>query len=69
MNRYADPEKLRELKNKANRLPLQAGVYIMKNKDGEIIYIGKAKALKPSDTVLRFGKSAHRKGAANGIKC
>ena len=46
MNRYADPEKLRELKNKANRLPLQAGVYIMKNKDGEIIYIGKAKALK-----------------------
>ncbi|MBQ8532613.1 MAG: excinuclease ABC subunit UvrC [Clostridia bacterium] len=37
---------MRELKNKANRLPLQAGVYIMKNKDGEIIYIGKAKALK-----------------------
>lgn len=27
-------------------LPLQPGVYIMKNKDREIIYIGKAKALK-----------------------
>lgn len=39
-------EKLAELKAKANRLPLEAGVYIMKNKAGEIIYIGKAKALK-----------------------
>ncbi len=46
LNRYANEEKLKELKAKANRLPLQAGVYIMKNKDGEIIYIGKAKALK-----------------------
>ncbi len=46
MNIYADAEKLAELKRKANRLPLQPGVYIMKNKDGEIIYIGKAKALK-----------------------
>ena len=39
LNRYANEEKLKELKAKANRLPLQAGVYIMKNKDGEIIYI------------------------------
>ena len=46
MNQYADSEKLKELKTKANRLPLQPGVYIMKNRDGEIIYIGKAKALK-----------------------
>lgn len=46
MNRYADENKLKELKAKANRLPLQPGVYIMKNKDGEIIYIGKAKAIK-----------------------
>lgn len=46
MNSYADSKKLKELKSKANRLPLQAGVYIMKNKQGEIIYIGKAKALK-----------------------
>ena len=34
------------LKDKANHLPLKPGVYIMKNRDGEIIYIGKAKALK-----------------------
>lgn len=46
MNRYADSSKLKELKQKANRLPLQAGVYIMKDSKGEIIYIGKAKALK-----------------------
>ena len=46
MNTYADSEKLAELKAKANRLPLSPGVYIMKNKSGDIIYIGKAKALK-----------------------
>ncbi len=34
------------LKNKANSLPLTPGVYIMKDKKGNIIYIGKAKALK-----------------------
>lgn len=39
-------EKLNSLKQKANRLPLTPGVYIMKNKSGDIIYIGKAKALK-----------------------
>ena len=46
MNIYADAEKLNILKQKANRLPLEPGVYIMKDKHGEIIYIGKAKALK-----------------------
>lgn len=35
-----------ELRKKAMALPLLPGVYIMHNKDGEIIYIGKAKALK-----------------------
>ncbi len=34
------------LRKKAMSLPLAPGVYIMKNADGEIIYIGKAKALK-----------------------
>lgn len=37
---------LYELKDKATHLPLKPGVYIMKNKKDEIIYIGKAKALK-----------------------
>ena len=34
------------LKKKAQRLPLQPGVYIMKNKAGEVIYVGKSAALK-----------------------
>lgn len=38
--------KLKQLREKAMNLPLSPGVYIMKNKSKEIIYIGKAKALK-----------------------
>lgn len=34
------------LRKKSMKLPLNPGVYIMKNKSGEIIYIGKAKMLK-----------------------
>ena len=50
-------EKLNILKQKANRLPKTAGVYIMKNRSGEIIYIGKAKALKNRVTQY-FGKGS-----------
>ena len=39
-------EKLQILREKAMKLPLTPGVYIMKNKQGKIIYIGKAKKLK-----------------------
>ncbi len=38
--------KMGELRKKAMALPLLPGVYIMHDKSGEIIYIGKAKALK-----------------------
>ena len=38
--------KMAELRKKAMALPLLPGVYIMHGKDGGIIYIGKAKALK-----------------------
>lgn len=41
-----DNPRLPVLAEKAHGLPLLPGVYIMKNKNGEIIYIGKAKALK-----------------------
>ena len=37
---------LERLRDKANSLPLSPGVYIMKNADGEIIYVGKSKKLK-----------------------
>ena len=39
-------ERLVRLKEKASKLPLTSGVYIMKDVDGNIIYIGKAKVLK-----------------------
>ncbi|NGX38267.1 MAG: UvrABC system protein C [Chlamydiae bacterium] len=32
--------------NLLNRFPLEPGVYLMKNQKGEVIYVGKAKALK-----------------------
>ena len=35
-----------ELRDKAHSLPLKPGVYIMQNAAGEVIYVGKAKALK-----------------------
>ncbi|MBQ7503737.1 MAG: excinuclease ABC subunit UvrC [Ruminococcus sp.] len=38
--------KLSELRKKAMALPLSPGVYIMRDKNKKIIYIGKAKALK-----------------------
>lgn len=37
---------LEELREKANRLPALPGVYIMRDKAGEVIYVGKAKRLK-----------------------
>jgi len=39
-------EHIKELRSRAMRLPLSPGVYIMHDKSGKIIYIGKAKALK-----------------------
>ncbi len=35
-----------ELREKANRLPLLPGVYLMLDEKGDVIYVGKAKALK-----------------------
>ena len=41
-----DTDTLERLRDKANRLPLSPGVYLMKDKGGRIIYVGKSKALK-----------------------
>ena len=39
-------DKHTELLEKSGRLPLSPGVYIMKNKSGNIIYVGKSKVLR-----------------------
>lgn len=44
--RFKDVKKYTNLKNEVHKLPNNPGVYLMKNKEGEIIYIGKAKNLR-----------------------
>lgn len=43
---YPETDKKKELRAQAMKLPLSPGVYIMRGKQKEIIYVGKAKALK-----------------------
>lgn len=49
---------IRELRARAMRLPLLPGVYLMHDKTGKIIYIGKAKALK-NRVSQYFGSERH----------
>ncbi len=48
-----------ELKTKAHSLPLQPGVYIMMDVTGQVIYVGKAKALKNRVSQYFQDSSAH----------
>ena len=52
-------ERIDYLRDKANRLPTEPGVYLMKNEGGEIIYVGKAKALKNRVTTYFRHNSQH----------
>lgn len=52
-------ERLPFLREKANRLPLEPGVYLMKDKTGLIIYVGKAKALKNRVTTYFHSNPQH----------
>ena len=50
---------LENLKSKINNAPEKAGVYLMKDKDANILYIGKAKSLKKRlQSYLRSGLSS-----------
>lgn len=49
--------RIERLRAKANSLPLSAGVYIMKNSDGGVIYVGKSKKLK--NRVSSYFSGAH----------
>ena len=46
-----------ELREKANDLPLQPGVYLMMDRTGKVIYVGKAKKLK--NRVSQFSSPAN----------
>ncbi len=52
-------ERLPFLQQKTSKLTVSPGVYLMKNKDGEIIYIGKAKNLKNRVTSYFRNNSNH----------
>ena len=56
-----------ELKDKALSLPYEPGVYLMQDKSGQIIYVGKAKKLKNRVSQYFSGfQRAHAQNAQNG---
>ena len=55
--------RIERLRDKANSLPESAGVYIMKNADGDIIYVGKSKKLKNRVTTYFTGSNHSPKTA------
>ncbi len=62
-------ERLAGLAEKARRLPLTAGVYIMKDKSGKIIYIGKAKALRNRVSQYFGSQSRHTDKVRRMVEC
>jgi len=56
MDNQINSENIKALKNAVLDTPAEPGVYIMKNSDGEIIYIGKAKNLKKRVKSYFFGE-------------
>jgi len=54
---------LERLRDKANSLPQEPGVYIMKNSDSDVIYVGKSKKLKNRVSSYFVGQSHSYKTA------
>ena len=52
-------ERIDYLRDNANRLPMEPGVYLMKDEGGNIIYVGKAKVLKNRVTTYFRHNSQH----------
>lgn len=50
---YSEAMTFEELKDKALSLPYEPGVYIMQDKTGTVIYVGKAKSSKPRQPVFQ----------------
>ncbi|MCI8387310.1 MAG: excinuclease ABC subunit UvrC [Clostridiales bacterium] len=57
-NKITPNERRAELLEKANSLPLRPGVYIMRDKNDKVIYVGKSRALK-NRVSQYFHESAH----------
>ena len=58
MPQLTPDERRAELLEKANKLPLRPGVYIMRDKNDKVIYVGKSRALK-NRVSQYFHESAH----------
>lgn len=58
MPQLTPDERRAELLGKANKLPLRPGVYIMRDKNDKVIYVGKSRALK-NRVSQYFHESAH----------
>lgn len=56
------------LEYKIKSLPDKSGVYIMKNAEGEVIYVGKAKVLKNRVRPVFSRKQPYSQGCGNGFK-
>ncbi len=57
-----------QLKEKANRLPLRPGVYIMRRKNGTVIYVGKSRALKNRVSQYFGGGGGHNLKTAKMVE-
>ena len=61
---------IERLREKANSLPMSAGVYIMKNADGEVIYVGKSRKLKNRVTSYFVGNNhSYKTGKMVSLVC
>ena len=58
-----------KLKEKALLLPLEPGCYLMKDEKGEIIYVGKAKALKNRVVSYFRENSSHNGKTRQMVSC
>ena len=63
-------EELKILLEKANSLPLRPGVYIMKNAQGTVVYVGKSRKLKNrvSQYFQNSEKNAKTAGMVRAVK-